>query len=78
MLVTRAREALEEAVPGISVMEHKWIGSLAYPLSGGFQCWSLVPAVMVGPVLVLESLIDSMLGRWCAFRLLVTLERQSY
>lgn len=78
VLVTRAREALGEAVPGISVTEHKWIGSLAYPLSGGFQSWSLVPAVMVGPVLALESLIDSMLGRWCAFRLLVILERQSY
>ena len=75
LLVTRGKEAIGEAVPGLSVAEHKWIGSLAYPLSGGFQNWSLVPAIMVRPVLRLESLIDSTLGRWCAFRLLVTLER---
>ncbi len=75
LLVTRAKEAIGETVPGMSITEYKWIGSLAYPLSGGFQNWSLVPAIMVRPVLTLESLIDSILGRWRAFRLLVTLER---
>ena len=76
LLVTRFKESLGEIVPGISLIEHQWIGSLAYPLSGGFQRWSLVPAGVVRPVLALESLIDSTLGQWCAFRLLITLQRE--
>ncbi len=75
ILVTQRECALEEVVPGLSIVDHKWIGSLAYPLSGGFQRWSLVPTVLVESVLSLESLVDSIFGRWLAFRLLVTLER---
>lgn len=75
VLVTKKRKRLEKVVPGISIIEHRWIGSLAYPLSGGFQRWSLVPSALVRPVLALESLLDSTLGRWCGFRLLITLER---
>jgi SAM-dependent methyltransferase len=76
LLVTRFKESLAEMVPGIVLIEHQWIGSLAYPLSGGFQKWSLVPAGVVQWVLALESLIDSTLGKWCAFRLLITLQRK--
>ncbi len=76
LLATRFREPLAETVPGIMLIEHQWIGSLAYPLSGGFQKWSLVPAAVVRSVLALESLIDSTLGHWCAFRLLITLQRE--
>ena len=75
VLVTKKKKRLEKVVPGISIIEHRWIGSLAYPLSGGFQRWSLVPRALVRPVLALESLLDSTLGRWCGFRLLITLER---
>ena len=75
VLVTKKKKRLEKVVPGISIIEHRWIGSLAYPLSGGFQRWSLVPSGLVRPVLALESLLDSTLGRWCGFRLLITLER---
>ena len=76
LLATRPKEVVEERVPGLSITGTKWIGSLAYPLSGGFQSWSLVPLTMVRPVLAFESLTDRLLGRWCAFRILVTLERQ--
>ena len=75
VLVTKKKKRLEEVVPGISIIEHRWIGSLAYPLSGGFQSWSLVPSALVRPALALEWLLDSTLGRWCGFRLLITLER---
>ena len=75
LLVTRYKESLADLVPGISLREYRWIGSLAYPLSGGFRRWSMVPERFVRQILTLESLIDSALGRWCGFRLLVTLER---
>ena len=75
VLITQKKKKLEEVVPGISIIDHRWIGSLAYPLSGGFQRWSLVPSALVRPILALESLLDFTLGRWCGFRLLITLER---
>ena len=75
LLVSRYKNQLHSMIPGLKLSEHQWLGSLAYPLSGGFQEWSLVPRLAVRPVLALESLIDVVLGRWTAFRLIVTLER---
>jgi len=75
LLVSRYKNQLHSTIPGLKLSEHQWLGSLAYPLSGGFQEWSLVPRLVVRPVLALESLIDVVLGRWTAFRLIVTLER---
>ena len=43
---------------------------LAYPLSGDFRRWSLLPAVAVPGVLKLESLFLPLIGRWVGFRML--------
>ena len=43
LLATRFCERLPIVVPGMRVRKYQWIGSLAYPLSGGFQQWCLVP-----------------------------------
>ncbi len=48
----------------------------AFPLSGGFRRWSLMPAVLVRPLLVLEDGLLVLLGPAMAFRLLVMLERR--
>lgn len=47
---------------------------LAYPLSGGFRPWSLLPARLVGPLLTLEARLEGLLGRWFGFRMLVVVE----
>ncbi|PIY53807.1 MAG: SAM-dependent methyltransferase [Zetaproteobacteria bacterium CG_4_10_14_0_2_um_filter_55_20] len=54
-----------------------WISLLAYPLSGGFRPWSLIPSWLVGPVLAFESIVPSWLRQWAAFRMLVVLEKQA-
>jgi len=77
LLVTRFRKKLQTIVPGMNIRSYRWLGSLAYPLSGGFQDWCLVPQVFTRPVLALESAIDSTLGRWLGFRILVVLECDS-
>ena len=77
LLVTRFEEKLEATVPGMRILDYQWLGSLAYPLSGGFQDWSLIPRAIARPVLALESMIDSVLGRWLGFRILVTVGRNS-
>ena len=75
LLATRFCEKLPIVVPGMRVRKYQWIGSLAYPLSGGFQHWCLVPQSLTRPILAMESFVDLMLGRWLAFRILVVLDK---
>lgn len=70
-----ARRHLEEAVPSLRVRTVKWTSLFAYPMSGGFQSWSLIPAAMVGPMLVLEEKVPEMIRKQLAFRMMVVLER---
>ena len=48
---------------------------LAYPLSGGFRRWSLIPTGWVGGLLGLEAALAPMLGPFSAFRLMIVLEK---
>ena len=47
----------------------------AYPLSGGFRQWSLLPTKITAPLLQLESFLSPLLGKYMAFRMLVVVER---
>ena len=75
LLAIEHRDRLTIVVPGLRLSSHKWLGSIAYPLSGGFQTWSLLPRTLVVPILKLESAIDAVLGRFMAFRLLLVFEK---
>ena len=44
-----ARSRLEAVVPSLRVTRVGWLSLFAYPLSGGFQNWSLMPAALVRP-----------------------------
>lgn len=58
-------------LPGI----RHWLSLLAYPLSGGFKRWSLMPAPLVPAMLALEEKIPETVRRQIAFRMMVVLER---
>ena len=75
LLATRFCEKLPIVVPGLRVRKSQWIGSLACPLSGGFQQWCLVPQWVTRPILAMESFVDLMFGRWLAFRILIVLDK---
>jgi SAM-dependent methyltransferase len=68
----RARERFQEQFPALQLHECQYLSMLAYPLSGGFQRWSLLPARWVSPLLRLEESLER-LGRLLAFRLLITI-----
>ena len=70
-----ARERLKESVPHLRVRSVKWMSLLAYPMSGGFQNWSLMPAALVGPLLAFEEKIPEIVRRHIAFRMMIVLER---
>lgn len=76
LLVGRHRRALAAAVPELALIECRHFGLFAYPLSGGFQPWSVLPAALAGPLIAFERAIEPLLGRVMAFRLLAVLERK--
>lgn len=76
LLVGRFRKKMLAAFPGLSVREARRISLFAYPLSGGFKSWSLIPHALVRPMLALEKGLEPVIGRLCAFRLFIVLEKQ--
>lgn len=76
LLFDRRRAAFEAAFPDIRVKTRQWFSLFAYPLTGGFRRWSLIPAALVGPLLRLEAVLAPALGRLMGFRLLLVLERR--
>src|SRR5215472_10718962 len=49
-----ARKRVEAAIPSLFVRSVDWFSLIAYPLSGGFQEWSLIPGGLVGATLAFE------------------------
>ena len=74
-LVTRDRQRLLAAFPHFRMRRCRWLSLFAYPLSGGFQPWSLIPHALVGPVLALENVLAPVLGRFMGFRMLIVIEK---
>ena len=70
-----ARARFEAAVPAFRVRHVDWLSLIAYPLSGGFQPWSLLPAALVDPLLELERRIPIFIRKGMGFRMMVALER---
>lgn len=69
------RRRFEQQFPKLRIVQTKWLSLMAYPLSGGFRPWSLLPARLVPFLLKVESFLMPVLGPLLAFRLLVVLER---
>jgi SAM-dependent methyltransferase len=66
---------VEELVPSLRVRSVDWLSLFAYPMSGGFKTWSLMPAALVSPILTLEDMIPAFVRRRTAFRMMVVLEK---
>jgi SAM-dependent methyltransferase len=72
----QARKRFEDAVPSLRVRQVDWQSLIAYPLSGGFQKWSLLPAAWVRPILAVERRVPVIVRKLLAFRMMITLERR--
>ena len=75
LLVGRYRDAFRMAVPELTIAGVERFSFLAYPLSGGFRDWSLLPAALAQHLLNAEWGVRGLLGRLAAFRLLMTFAR---
>lgn len=67
--------AFHARFPELRLVRAEWLSLFAYPLSGGFKPWSLIPAALAAPLLRVEDRLLPTLGRTLAFRLFVVLER---
>jgi SAM-dependent methyltransferase len=74
LLFGRHRDRLARAFPRLRLIERRRIAYFAYPLSGGFKRWSLLPIWAVGPLLRLERWLEPVLHSVMAFRLLAVME----
>jgi len=75
LLFGRYRDRLAGIIPQLCLIESRRIALFSYPLSGGFQPWSLISARLAEPILRAERLLEPILGPLMAFRLIATLER---
>jgi SAM-dependent methyltransferase len=75
LLFRRYRRRLEETFPEFKIIHFEWMSLFAYPLSGGFRRWSLIPAQSIGLILKIERALAPLMGRLMAFRLFVIIEK---
>ena len=75
LLTDRYREKCRNAVPGLELEQVDYFSFIAYPLSGGFREWGLLPAAAAPALLAAEWKLRHLLGRLCAFRLLAVYHR---
>ena len=70
------RSNFEGKFPDLRIASIQLLSIFAYPLSGGFRPWSLLPATLVSAVLKIENFLLPLLGRIMAFRIIVCIERK--
>jgi SAM-dependent methyltransferase len=70
-----SRKRVEQEIPSLRVRRVEWHSLLAYPLSGGFQEWSLLPGSLVRPLVAVERSLPAVVKRTFSFRMTVVLER---
>jgi SAM-dependent methyltransferase len=76
LLVGRHRRRMLEQFPSLRIIKADRMSLLAYPLSGGFRAWSLIPASVVTPLLRFEhAVLRPPFARIAAFRLFIILEK---
>jgi SAM-dependent methyltransferase len=76
LLFVQWRKTFEQRFPQLRILRLDWISLLAYPLSGGFRPWSLLPAVAAPGLVRIEDKLSRFVGRYIAFRLFIVLEKQ--
>src|SRR5262249_28009934 len=75
LIATRDRDRFHRLVPTLRIAGVQWFALAAYPLSGGFQPWSLIGEGAARRLLPLERALARTLGRFMGFRMLLTVEK---
>ncbi len=76
LIFNKYKKDFSKIYPNLNVIEMKYMSLFAYPLSGGFQKWCLVPSFLIKPLLSFENLIESWIGRVFGFRIFLVIEKK--
>jgi SAM-dependent methyltransferase len=77
ILVTRERARFHDLFPEFRIVRVVWFALAAYPLSGGFQRWSLLTAGVARRLMQFERLIEPVIGRFAGFRVMIVIEKRA-
>lgn len=77
LMLHKQKDRFHKTFPGLRLEGLHWTSLFAYPLSGGYQSWSLIPSFLVEPLLKLEKRLLPIVGPLAAFRLLAVIARCS-
>ncbi len=61
--------------PKLILQKKKYCSLWAYPLSGGFRKWCLIPHNLVKFLLKIEYILENILAKHIGFRILIAIER---
>jgi len=76
LIFMRYRDRFHKMYPEFQLITMKRLGFFAYPMSGGFDHFSLLPLMALRPLLLLEELL-CFLDPVLAFRIFVVLEKRA-
>ncbi len=74
-LLVRDWQRLSDTTPRLHLCQRRWLSLFAYPLSGGFRRWRLLPAALATTLLSIENIVLPVLGPFMAFRLFAIIEK---
>ena len=75
ILFCRRRNEFSQKYPELKLNKVQYLSLFAYPLSGGYRNWSLLPFCFLNLFLRVEDHLLKLVGRKMAFRLLIMLEK---
>jgi SAM-dependent methyltransferase len=76
LIATKYRHRFHELFPALRMMEVDWFSLAAYPMSGGFKSWSLLSTKLARRMLRIERVVEPIVGRFIAFRMLLIFEKR--
>ncbi len=74
LLIKKFKNLFDENYISFEIVKKKWVSLFAYPLSGGYKDWCLIPHHLVDPLLKFEEKLLPYLGPLMAFRLMIVLQ----
>lgn len=78
LIASRYSARFHRRFPGLAVVTVQWLSLFAYPLSGGFKSWCLVPGAAVKKLLQMEDAISGSVGRLMGFRMVMTVVKTKW
>jgi SAM-dependent methyltransferase len=76
LIATKYRDRFHQMLPELRIIEASWFSFAVYPLSGGFQSWSLIPNRLTPTLLRWERALETIAGPVLGFRMLLAIEKR--